>query len=81
LERSAVLSGLHVRAWPLPSAQSSDVERARHTEAGSSARSTGVASNHAMQASTKKESMETYRQFRGRVTARDFPYVVNSDNF
>jgi hypothetical protein len=49
------------------------VERARHTEAASSARSAGVASNHAMQASTKKKSMETYRQFRGGVTARVFP--------
>ena len=76
-----MLSELHVTAWPLPSAQSSDVERARHTEAANSACSARVASNHAMQASIKKESMETYRQFRGGVTARGFPYVVNSDNF
>lgn len=33
------------------------------------------------QSSTKKESMETYRQLRGEITAKGFTYVVNSDNF
>jgi hypothetical protein len=42
---------------------------------------TNGACHSLLKQSTKKELMEIYRQLRGQITAKDFTYVVNSDNF